>query len=325
MKQLIWALTSLIAVGTFAWLAQRNAEWNETLALMQRLDWRVLTLAMGAALAARFMDAVRWKLLLPKEPVAIARLFLVRNTGQGINVLSPLKALSEITETVMLRFGNDIRADKVVSSLLLTRLLDMLFTVTLAGVGLIILPQLAGFKPMVISLWAVVFAVFAFIILLSKWMQRLPRIMRIAGLLQFIQSLHLASSRGKIMLACGALTATAWMSIGVAAWLVAQAAGIDMPLWLVSIVIIAVTVLTSLTPAATGAVGIYEFVTISTLGLFAIDPTVALTFALVIHAVLFLPPLLIGTAVLSVERRTLGRVWATLTSAVSSKRPENTI
>ena len=127
------------------------------------------------------------------------------------------------------------------------------------------------------------------------------------------------------MLACVALTATAWMSIGVAAWLVAQAAGIDMPLWLVSIVIIAVTVLTSLTPAATGAVGIYEFVTISTLGLFAIDPTVALTFALVIHAVLFLPPLLIGTAVLSVERRTLGRVWATLTSAVSSKRPENTI
>jgi uncharacterized protein (TIRG00374 family) len=325
MKKLLWALTGLIAVGTLAWMAQRNAEWNEALALMQRLDWRVLVLAVGAALAARLMDAIRWKLLLPKEHVSTARLFLVRNTGQGVNVLSPLKALSEITGTVMLRFGNDIRADKVVSSLLLTRLLDMLFTVSLVGVGLIILPQLAGFRPVVASLWAVIFAVFVAIVLLSKWIQRVPRIMRIAGLSQLIQSMHLASSRGRIMLACVALTATAWMSIGVAAWLVAQAAGIDMPLWLVSIVIIAVTVLTSLTPAATGAVGIYEFVTISTLGLFAIDPTVALTFALVIHAVLFLPPLLIGTAVLSVERRTLGRVWATLTSAVSSKRPENTI
>ena len=305
-------------------MAQRNAEWNEALALMQRLDWRVLVLAVGAALAARLMDAIRWKLLLPKEHVSTARLFLVRNTGQGINVLSPLKALSEITETVMLRFGNDIHADKVVSSLLLTRMLDMLVTVSLVGVGLIILPQLAGFRPVVASLWAVVFAAFAAIILLSKWMQRVPRIMRITGLSQLIQSMHLASSRGRIMLVCVALTATAWMSIGVAAWLVAQAAGIDMPLWLISILIIAVTVLTSLTPAAPGAVGIYEFVTISTLGLFAIDPTVALTFALVIHAVLFLPPLLIGTAVLSVEHRTLGRVWVVLASAISGKRSETT-
>jgi hypothetical protein len=49
-------------------------------------------------------------------------------------------------------------------------------------------------------------------------------------------------------------------------------------------------VLTSLTPASTGAIGVYEFVSISTLGLFAIDPTMALTFALVIYIVLFLPP-----------------------------------
>jgi uncharacterized protein (TIRG00374 family) len=322
MKKSLWALVGLLAVGVLAWLAQRNAEWNETFALMQRLDWRVLILATGVALAARLMDAIRWKLLLPKEQVSTARLFLVRNTGQGINVLSPLKALSEITETVMLRFGNDIRADKVISSLLLTRILDMLVTVSLVGVGLIILPQLAGLRPVMVSLWALVFAAFVVFILLNKWMQRTPRIMKVVGLSQFIQSMHVASSRGPTLLACVALTATAWMSIGVAAWLVAQATGIDLPLWLISVVIIVVAILTSLTPAATGAVGIYEFVTISTLGLFAIDPTVALTFALVIHAVLFLPALLIGTAVLSVERRTLGRVWTVLTIVVSGKRSE---
>ena len=322
MKKSLWALAGLLAVGALAWMAQRNAEWNETLALMQRLDWRVLVLAVGAAFVARLMDAIRWKLLLPKERISTTRLFLVWNTGQGINALSPFKALSEITETVMLRYGNGIRADKVVSSLLLTRMLDLMVTVSLVGVGLVILPQLAGFRPVVASLWAVVFAAFAATLLLSKWMQRVPRIMRITGLAQFIQSMHLASSRGRIMLACIALTGTAWMSIGVAAWLVAQAAGIDMPLWLVSIVIVAVTLFSSLTPAAPGAVGVYEFVTISTLGLFAIDPTVALTFALVIHAVLFLPPLLIGTVVLAVERHTLRRVWSVLTSAFSSKVPD---
>ena len=47
--------------------------------------------------------------------------------------------------------------------------------------------------------------------------------------------------------------------------------------------------------------------------LFAVDPTTALTFALVIHAVLFLPPVVIGVSVLARGLETLQRLVATVT------------
>jgi hypothetical protein len=46
----------------------------------------------------------------------------------------------------MLRYGDGIRLERIVSSLLLVRLFDFLVTVSLVGVGLILLPQLAGFR-----------------------------------------------------------------------------------------------------------------------------------------------------------------------------------
>ena len=50
-----------------------------------------------------------------------------------------------------------------------------------------------------------------------------------------------------------------------------------------------------------------EFGAVSTLGLFAVDPSIALTFALVMHGVLFVPPLLIAMPVLAGERWIMDR------------------
>lgn len=119
--------------------------------------------------------------------------------------------------------------------------------------------------------------------------------------------------RRRVVLACVILTAMAWLSIGSAAWLVASAAGIDLPFWLMSVVIVAVTLFSGVVPSPPGAIGVYEFGAVSTLGLFAVDPSAALTFAVVIHAVLFLPPVIIGISVLARERETLRRVVAAAT------------
>ena len=43
------------------------------------------------------------------------------------------------------------------------------------------------------------------------------------------------------------------------------------------------------------------------MGLFAVDPSIALTFALVMHGVLFVPPLLIAMPVLAGERWIMDR------------------
>ena len=127
------------------------------------------------------------------------------------------------------------------------------------------------------------------------------------------------ANKRKVMIGCLALTSISWMSVGVAAWLVASAAGIDLPYWLMSMVIVAVILFSGVVPAPPGAVGVFEFGVISTLGLFAVDPQAAVTFALVIHATLFLPPIAIGIFVLTRERRTLKSMLAAATSALRGR------
>lgn len=314
MKRRIWALAALGVGGGLAWLAVQGMPWHEVLSAMAGLDSRMLVLAVGAMLFAGFLEALRWKILLPRERVSMRRLFLVRNAGKGLNNLSPVRVLAEVAQTGMLRFGDGIGAEKVISSLVLSRLFDLLVTVTLVGVGLIVLPQLASLKPVVLPLWGATFGALIGVAVLSRRINRMPRMRRLQPLQAVVESMSAVGTGHKTMLGCLLLTATAWMSIGTAAWLVARTAGIDLPFWLMAIVIVAVTIFASATPAPPGAVGVYEFGAISVLGLFAVDPAAALTFALVTHGMLFFIPVVIGIPVLTAERHTIRRVLAGATA-----------
>ena len=125
--------------------------------------------------------------------------------------------------------------------------------------------------------------------------------------------------RRKAILACALLTGGAWMSIGAAAWVVAHAAGIDLPFWLMSVVVVAVGLFSNTIPAPPGAVGVYEATTVFALGLFAVDPTVALTFAVVTHGLLFLPPVAIGVLGMVGERTTIKGAFAEISAGISRR------
>ncbi len=320
MSRWLWWMVSAAAGVGLGWVAMRSASWSEVLAALKGFDWRMLILALGAVFFAGFMEAIRWKLLLPREKVSPARLFLVRNAGNGLNNISPVRLLAEITQTTMLRYGDGIRIEKVVSSLIMSRLFDTLITMSLVGVGLIVLPQLAGLRPVVLPLWGLTFASIIAFVTLSRHARRVPALHHFSAIRNLLDSLNALTINRRAVLISIALTSITWMSIGTAAWLVASAAGIDLPFWLMSIVIVAVTLFTGMVPAPPGAVGVYEFGVISTLGLFAVDPSAALNFALVIHGVLFLPPIVIAIAVLAGDRKTLRRVFRAAASAASSRR-----
>jgi uncharacterized membrane protein YbhN (UPF0104 family) len=211
----------------------------------------------------------------------------------------------------MLRYGHNVEAEKVVSSLLVARLFDLLVTMSLVGVGLIVLPQLGGVRPMVLPVWAVVGVAIVAMLVLGKYMRRIRLSGRLDVLAAVIRSMGALSDKRREMLGCTVLTIAAWMSIGVTAWLVARAVGIDLPFWLMSIVIVAVSLFSSTTPAPPGAVGVYEAGTIFALGLFSIDPSIALAFAVVTHGLLFLPSIVIGIVGIVTERQAMKHVWVT--------------
>ena len=320
MRTMLWGVLGLCVGVVVGWFALREAEWGDAFRSIRGLDPRMIVLAIGAVLFAGLLEAVRWKFLLPQQKVSIRRLFLVRNTAQGLNNVSPVRMLSDITQGAMLRFGDGVHTDKIVSSLLIARLFDALITISLVGGGLFVLPQLAGFREVVIPVWGLLAVSMAIVIVLASKPRLLARVPRPAFLSPVIESMRTVMVNLSVVAGCALLTATAWMSIATAAWLVALAADIHLPFWLMGIVIVGVSIFSGAVPAPPGAIGVYEFAVISTLGLFAVDPSQALAFALAIHAILFLPAVVIGTVVLATDRRTLRHVLGASARAFRRRR-----
>lgn len=306
-NKVLFAFAGLGIGGVLGWLALRHMAWAPLASGLSELDWRVVLLALGAVLFAAALKAWRFKLLLPGETVSATRLFCVTHAGSAVNTLSPLRVFAEVTQTLILTRGDGLKLSKVASGILLGRLFDLLVTANLVGVGLFLLPQLSGFKPVVIPLWAIAGVALVAFLLFGKRLSRVAGLSRIRPLEETLQCISEVRKQGRLLLLCGGLTGVAWMSIGVAAWLVALQAGITLPFWLVSMIIVAVSMFSGAVPAPPGVVGVYEFVAISTLGLFAVAPSAAFTFAVVIHLLIFLPPLVIGLPVLALERRLFRR------------------
>ena len=291
--------------GALGWLALKDTSWASLGTALAELDWRVLPLAFGAVVIASILKAIRFRLLLRDERVTTSRLFFVASAGSAVNNLSPVRVFSEATQTLLLTRGNGVNASHVVSGFLLSRLFDLLVTVNLVGAGLVVLPQLSGFRPVVLPLWGIAGAALLGVVVLGKGMTRMSKVPLLRPFAETLHHLHTTQRQRGLLALCISLTAMAWLLIGVAAWIVAQAAGIHMPFWLMSIVIVAVSMFSGAVPAPPGVAGVYEFVAVSTLGLFAVDEAAALSFAVVIHALLFLPHLAIGLPVLALERRAL--------------------
>ena len=287
---------------------------------MRQVELHVISLAVGAVLFAVLMQALRWKLMLPGEPVSIVRLFLVKNAGNGISNLSPIGFAGDLAQAAILRYGNGVAADKLVSSLIMGRLFDLVVTVTFAGGGLILLPQLAGFRALVLPLWGATLAALVAFVILGPKLTRLSTVRRFSLVESALRSMGTLAMRRRAILGCLLITGTAWMSIGVAAWLAARAVGIDLPLWLIAIVVVTVDLFSSALPRPPGAVGVYEFAAVSMLGLFTVDPASALTFAIIVHVVLFVPSIVIAMPVLAAEGKTIRGALSAAAQAIRDMR-----
>ena len=319
----IKSLLVLVGIGAGAamgWMSLRGTDWTQVSRSLAGMEWYLVVLALGAVLLAGGIDAVRWKLLLPNQRVSIVRLYLVKNTGVGVDCISPIRVFAELVQTAMLRYGNGAPVDRVVASVIMSRLFDTLVTFNLLGVGLILLPQLAGLRPVVLPLWGVTSAVLLGLVVFGKHIHKLPLVGRCRALESMLCSLGSITVRYRVMLACGLLTAASWTLIGLAAWLVARAVGVDMPLWLMAVAVVAVDFVLGMMPTPPGGIGVYEFVFLSTLGLFGIAPDAALPFVLVLHGMLVLPPILIGAFVLPSERHTLRQVVSAAKLAIRPER-----
>jgi len=61
-------------------------------------------------------------------------------------------------------------------------------------------------------------------------------------------------------------------------------------------------------PSSPGRLGVFEYLTLLALSVFGLNETVALTYGLVLHALVFIPPILLGAVALWYENLTVRQI-----------------
>jgi uncharacterized protein (TIRG00374 family) len=308
----LWVTAGIILGLVLGWLVLRGVSWSSMHSALGRVSWDVLVPAVAAVIASLFLQAVRWKLMLPRESVSTARLFFVRNAGLSINNLSFAQGagvLGHASELAMLTRSDKIDGSKVVASLFMSRALDFVITSIFILVGFFVVPQLSIFKPVIIPLLVVMALIVLFVLFATK-VGRFPLLNKVRVLQSSLHAVAFLRDRKLVFWLSISLTVLAWMLLGTAAWLVAQAIGIQLPFWMMSIVLVGMTLLSGAIPAAPSAIGTYEFATVYILGLFSVNKSDALCFALLVHALVIIPPNLIGIPTISKEWKTFRQITA---------------
>jgi len=177
------------------------------------------------------------------------------------------------------------------------RVLDFVIGALLLGVGLLLLPGLEGFAIYVLG--AGLLAIISLLAVpLFIWAASRPRFSRFPWLASTSDSLRgLVRARLKLTFSFF-LTLAYWLTLGLSAWVVAYGMGIEISILLATLLVIGTMTFVALVPSLPASVGTFEFVVYYLLTAFGVGPVEALSYALVIHAILFLPPIILGLPVL---------------------------
>ena len=148
--------------------------------------------------------------------------------------------------------------------------------------------------------WAFVVAVASVLAVpLLIWVSRkslLSRIPLLVSTAVFMSDL----ARAKFSLGYALLmTLVHWLLVGVCAWVLAYGMGLGISAFVATLANLGTIYFTNALPALPAAVGTFEFAIVYVLKFFGVPHALAFSYGVVIHAVLFLPPIVVAMAVFS--------------------------
>ncbi|MCH8987511.1 MAG: flippase-like domain-containing protein [Chloroflexi bacterium] len=302
-----------LAVGTaIGFAVVRDVEWGSLSTVFSDFPIGYALLSLAVFSLASALRAYRWQVLFIGDKVPLHRLLLVQNAGIGLNSISPIRIVSEATQFVLLTLRYRVRGEEVAATLGVQRVLDFVIAAILLGVGLMVLPSLKGFAPYVVGA-AVLAVVSVLAVPVVIWLGSRPGLTHLQLLASTSSSLK-ALIRARVRLTWSfLLTLGYWILLGLSAWVLAYGMEIDISLLVATLLVIGTLTFVALVPSLPASVGTFEFAVFYLLTTIGVGDGDALGFALVIHVILFMPPILIALLVFATWAITGRRVSAALT------------
>jgi len=306
---LLGLIVGLPLSAVLLWLAFRNADVDEVWSVLREADAGLVVLAVGAMAGVYAGQAMRWRVIARTFQLPSSRFAEMVVSGVAVNNVLPGR-VGDLLRARWLQVAARIPAGRALATVFVDRAFDVVALVAFLAISLPFVSSAEWLRR--IAVGGLVLLLALVLVLVSaraytRYRTRerrghrslVRRIVRDAleGLADPIDRLRAITLAG--------VSLVTWAIWGLAAWLVAQALGIALSP-VEAIFITAVINLGVAIPSSPGFIGTYQWLGVSALTLFDVPTDQALAFAILMHAVWYVPTTLVGGGLLL--RRTLAKV-----------------
>lgn len=315
---IIWLGVAVSAV--FAYLAVRNVQFGEVWAGVREGNYWWLVPAFIALGIANLLRAYRWELLFepntrPSFPPTLSAMLL----GQFFNNVLPARA-GEAARVVALNQSCGTSRVEAAGTVISERAWDVLTLLIILFAAVPWLPHVAWLRTAVIVAIVLASGLALVFFVLIKWAERpLVFLLRPLSRFRFLSTERIAKAaanlvrglgglhRGRLALFAFVLSVVSWLVLALSGWFVLRGSHLDLSFGAALLACIAVSFGMTL-PSSPASVGVFEAATIVALRAYHISDSKALSYALVLHALNYLPYIVAGLLILqahaiSVRRR----------------------
>ncbi len=308
-----------VSVG-LGWLAVRGLDWGQVGETFSSVSVPLLTLAVVVFILASYVRAARWRILFVNGQVSINRLFVIQNVGIGLNNVFPIRVASEPVQLAILSLRDGVRPSIALATLGMERVIDVVASTLILAVAFFLVPEMDEFA---VYVWgALGFSVVCVLLVrLLAWSDTgLPWIGRLRFLSSFTRAVRDLERERLRLTVSTAMSVGYWLIVGTTAWILAGSIELSISPITATMVIMGTIFFATAVPAAPAAIGTFEFAVVYVLEFVGVDRQSGFGFAVITHAVFFLPPTLMAAVFLPREGiGSLGKLQAIVAGIVNEE------
>jgi uncharacterized protein (TIRG00374 family) len=316
----------LISLLCLYWVG-RGMDWRNLQAELSQIRLVWLLPAFAILVGSMWARALRWRVLLQSVPgLRTGRLFNLLNIGYLVNNVSPFR-LGDLLRAYLCAELQRLSVVQALSTVVIERVAD---TMTIVLLLLVLLPTVSVPVTMVRAAFGVGLAALAVASLLVFFSLRrqwsLALVDRLSARFRFLartplrrllesaaDGLAALGSWRKAMVILG-WSCVIWLGTALQFYVVMQGTQLHLP-FAAALTVLCLTSLGMVVPSSPGYVGVFEYITLVALSLFAVGREAALGYALVLHALSYVSLAILGVIGLWSEGYSYGRLRAALAQA----------
>jgi len=300
----------LLISAVFLYLAFRKVDFAQMWDAFRTARYGYFIPAIGTIFLSHFLRAFRWRFLLdPVKRIGTLSLFSALVIGYMANVFMPAH-LGEFLRAYVLSRKRDLAMSTTFATIVIERIVDVFSLLVLMVLTIFVYP----FPPWVTKSGYIMFActvgLFVFMVLLKRNTGGMMRGIRFCmkpfpvrwgrevegTLLKFVGGV-VPLKRRRDYVTVSLLSLLIWACYGGAFFFSFHAfdfvTAYHLP-WTASLVLLVITTVSIVVPSSPGYVGTYHYLCQVALGMFGVPPGPALSFAIAVHAINFLPVFVVG-------------------------------